>query len=522
MYKIVIAETDENTIALINQVVQEKIKDAQIVAVVGNGRQAVAEVMSTEPDLLIIAVRIAGINGLEAIKLIRHINKQLRIIIVSAYDYFEFAREAMMLNVNEYLLKPLQESNLVKIIQRELNHVKGVLELEKKFREEEYLLHDALRFVESSFMYSILYNAKYEAESTQYRQLLGIEEYGYIMNVEITPVLINSYWDHGKAMDGIYRRIKSIISKKTSCAIGSKIVNRFMVYVSCSNTRDTKEEQQEAVKLAKQIIKGIKNMFGLEVNIGIGSIKSMNAIHESYLEAIRCGRYKFESPIVHSKEIRHMQPMIYDYGEQMKKLLETIRYSKVGATEVFMEILDLLRPLPEMNRINKLMEILVLVNFEVNKEMRGQDYLFEHFTDMNEVLEYSVEEQEAWAWRRFHTILNMSRGDKSDRKTSVIRVAIEYIGRHYNEELPLNEISEYVSLSPQHFSKIFKEATNYNYVEYVNNLRISKAKEFMNNTDRTIKEICYQVGFQDPNYFSRIFKKYVGVTPTEYMRERAD
>ena len=112
--------------------------------------------------------------------------------------------------------------------------------------------------------------------------------------------------------------------------------------------------------------------------------------------------------------------------------------------------------------------------------------------------------------------------DKNDRKSNIINVALEYIGRHYNEELMLNDISEYVNLSPQHFSKIFKESTNYNYVEYVNNLRISKAKEFMNNTDRTIKEICYQVGYQDPNYFSRIFKKYVGITPTEYMKERAD
>lgn len=522
MFKVLIAETDVETIKVITRVIEEKIKDGHVVAVANSGREAVSETINCEPDLIIIAIRIAGMNGLEAIRQIRHVNKHVRIIIVSAYDYFEFAREAMLLNVNDYLLKPLRTEQLYEAVQREQDYIKGKQERLKKFQKEEHLLQDALRFVESSFMYSLLYNSKYDVEINQYIELLGIEETGYIMNIEITPVVISNYWDLGKAMERIYRRLKGIINEKTSCAVGSKIMNHIMIFVSSYNTRDTKEDQLEAIKLAKQIIKGLKDTFGLEVSIGIGSTKPIENIHESYLEALRCVKYKYEGQIIHSKEIRHKQPMIYDYGEQTKKLLDTIKYNKQDALDLFMTIIELLRPLPSMERINKLMEVLILVSFEAGKGQKGQDHFFEHFADMNDLLALTVEQQEAWAWRRFHSILKVIGMDKNDRKSNIINVALEYIGRHYNEELMLNDISEYVNLSPQHFSKIFKESTNYNYVEYVNNLRISKAKEFMNNTDRTIKEICYQVGYQDPNYFSRIFKKYVGITPTEYMKERAD
>ncbi len=127
---------------------------------------------------------------------------------------------------------------------------------------------------------------------------------------------------------------------------------------------------------------------------------------------------------------------------------------------------------------------------------------------------------ESWAWRRFSNLLRTLKIEKVDRKTSIVNVAIGHINKHFTEEVTLNDIATYVNLSPQHFSKIFKEATGFGYVEWVNNLRITKARELINTTDKTIKEICFIVGYNDPNYFSRIFKKYVGISPTDYMLER--
>lgn len=105
---------------------------------------------------------------------------------------------------------------------------------------------------------------------------------------------------------------------------------------------------------------------------------------------------------------------------------------------------------------------------------------------------------------------------REEKSSNVVEEAKEYIAGHYNKDVSLDDISRRVNISPYYFSKIFKEETGQNFIEYLTNVRIDKAKELLKDTNYTMKEICVMVGYQDPNYFSRSFKKNVGVTPTEY------
>ena len=105
---------------------------------------------------------------------------------------------------------------------------------------------------------------------------------------------------------------------------------------------------------------------------------------------------------------------------------------------------------------------------------------------------------------------------------NIVDIAKEYIKSNYNKALNLDDVSFYVNISPYYFSKIFKEGTGENFIEYLTNIRIDKAKELLNNTDYSMKEICALIGYSDPNYFSRSFKKNVGVTPTEFKEGRTE
>ena len=101
---------------------------------------------------------------------------------------------------------------------------------------------------------------------------------------------------------------------------------------------------------------------------------------------------------------------------------------------------------------------------------------------------------------------------------SVIETAKEYIQNNYSKDISLDEISQAANISPYYFSKIFKEGTGEGFVEYLTRIRMDKAKELLTTTECSMKEICVMVGYADPNYFSRSFKKNVGVTPTEYKQ----
>ena len=109
----------------------------------------------------------------------------------------------------------------------------------------------------------------------------------------------------------------------------------------------------------------------------------------------------------------------------------------------------------------------------------------------------------------------MTKGSK-DHTNDLIRQAKEYIDRHFQKDISLDDISRELNISPYYFSKLFKEETGENYVEYVTGRRMDRAKQLLKNPDKSIKEVCVEAGYSDPNYFSRIFKKYQGVSPTEY------
>ena len=111
---------------------------------------------------------------------------------------------------------------------------------------------------------------------------------------------------------------------------------------------------------------------------------------------------------------------------------------------------------------------------------------------------------------------------RAERSNSIIENAKEYITQHFNKDISLDDVSRAVNISPYYFSKIFKEDTGENFIEYLTNIRMEKAKELLETTEYSMKEICSMVGYSDPNYFSRSFKKNVGVTPTEFKEGKGE
>ena len=105
---------------------------------------------------------------------------------------------------------------------------------------------------------------------------------------------------------------------------------------------------------------------------------------------------------------------------------------------------------------------------------------------------------------------------KADRSVGTVALAQEYIRKNYRRDLTLDEVSREVHVSPYYFSKLFKDEVGENFVEYLTKIRIAQAKRMLLDPSNSIKQVCLSVGYGDPSYFSRIFKKYEGVTPTEF------
>jgi two-component system response regulator YesN len=115
--------------------------------------------------------------------------------------------------------------------------------------------------------------------------------------------------------------------------------------------------------------------------------------------------------------------------------------------------------------------------------------------------------------------LQRIREEREQQTVTVLDKARHYIGERFSEELSLEEVADHVHLNPFYFSKIFKQQEGETFIDYVTGLRINNAKELIAAGDLSLKEVCYRVGYKDPNYFSRVFKKVTGFTPTEYRNQ---
>lgn len=113
--------------------------------------------------------------------------------------------------------------------------------------------------------------------------------------------------------------------------------------------------------------------------------------------------------------------------------------------------------------------------------------------------------------------MQMDRMADTDSK-SRIRMAIQYIHEHYNENLPVNELAARFDMSPNYFSSIFKKEMNQSAVNYITEYRVQKAREYLEASDWSVVEIARKVGYEDNQYFFRVFKKYTGLTPLQYRQ----
>ena len=121
-----------------------------------------------------------------------------------------------------------------------------------------------------------------------------------------------------------------------------------------------------------------------------------------------------------------------------------------------------------------------------------------------------------WFQEKMVNVCRAIRDQKEDQSNSAVKKAMLYIQENYSRDISLDDVSSQVNISPYYFSKIFKEETGENFIEYLTRVRIDKAKELLVDANVSVKEAGIQSGYSDPNYFSRIFKKQMDMTPSEY------
>ncbi|HYF91721.1 MAG TPA: response regulator [Symbiobacteriaceae bacterium] len=433
MMRILVADDEPIEREALRLLVQRHLPDVQMVGEAGTGRQAVEMAETLRPDVILMDIEMPGLSGLEALREIRERSPGVRCLIVSAYDYFHFAREALRLEAVDYLLKPVKRDQMVEVLDR----LKKEIAAERQRRQDELLRKEHLRQLRPLAEAELV--ALMEKGENQHRirdlvEMLGLRlDAGLCMVVGLGDPAIDGELAPAAAESRIgdaYNRLGTLARSLCTCALGAWTGGCTTLLIELEAPVEEYAVRLWSTDLARRLRDRVKEQTGVRLRVGIGQpYEGSKELSRSFREALAA--YKFE-----------------------------------GVSE------------------------------KVN-----------HFGDLEEQGEMEPDPQPAApasSWRPTPAVLQAVEQGK------------RFVERHYAEEITLERVAQEVCLTPYYYSKIFSRVVGQTLVDYLTLVRMEKARQLLADPVVTIKEACFAVGYNDPNYFSRVFKKVTGHTPTEF------
>lgn len=525
MYKVIIADDEEKICVLLNNSIQWEKLGLKLCCICHNGLELKEAVEKEQPDILITDICMPGMNAIELIKDMREKGDNAKILIVSGYRQFEYAREALKYGVDNYLLKPIDEE--------ELNEALRKICLEISVEKNDVLTEDIDK-IKDTLQSFFLQDIKNHADMKDSVSLADINDKYYtkfrqgVFRVIYVKIDIkgkeNEKFNLRIVQEKIRNKCMETINKVHYDTIVSFVQGGVIFTVNYDPDKEYSINQ-----LAKNILEDSRqavSLFGgLNVTIGIGKMcRDILEIKDSFQSAADAVIYRIISGTnkVYSCEATCSEGTVHkEIDESSRK--NFIRIFELCNTELFSQkledivkekrknILDLYKSLEECVRL--FYSILDETHLEENNDFTaGKDILYEMDNALTVMELVSVVEE------NIKRLMKKILEERRQKGNKPIREAKEYVKKHYASKIKLEDVAKEVALSPSYLSSVFSKEEGMTFVDWVNEYRIEVAKELLRNGDYTVAETCEMVGINNQRYFSKLFKSKVGIKPVEYKK----
>lgn len=529
MYRILLADDEGIMLKSLESIIMGSFGEECEIACAKTGRAVVELAESFRPDIAFMDIQMPGLNGIQAMKEIRKTNQMILFVVITAYDKFDYAKEAINLGVLEYLTKPVNKKVVLDVL---VTAMKTVDENRRK-RSDDLKIREKLEtvvpIVESGFLYSILLQDEYNMELEHYRELLDVrEENGYMVVIEFgdddNSGKITNAVGASMLADKFYPELRDIAKGFFNCFVGPLMGNRVVLYVPTEQRKLSYEERVRILEKTRNMIYKLEERITYDFRGGIGNTKPMADARASYKEALKALR-ESDSHVVHIKDV----PLSGEYDGDYPEDIEYAYYDKVlkgdaagtvaEATAFFDWMEENYGECLDDVRI-KILEFVMRVEYQAFRQ-GDMNYGFRYRKNyLSQIISYTtMDELRRWFIEKSKAVCRSVVTTRETLSESVVTKAKHYIEENYQKDISLDDVSRQVDISPYYFSKLFKQEAGENFIEYLTRVRMHHAKEALHDKSNSVKEVCVMSGYSDPNYFSRIFKKYEGITPSEY-RER--
>ena len=530
-YTVLLVDDEEEVIQVIMKKLNWEELGFSVVGYACNGVKAFEMVEEYQPDVVMTDIKMPYMNGMQLAHLIKAEFPATKILIFTGFDEFEYAREAVHLEVEEYILKPVNALELGKVF----TQLKSKLDMEISEKRNVEILQkyymESLPLLRANF-YSMLMEGRIREEEIS----------GYLEDYQLSfqePYLccIVVHTSASQIPEGMNPVLLTIsVRKQAEEHLGERWKAKAFPYLENIVLIAQLGCENEIIELTDdcdRFCKYARHIIGAVVTIGIGQVCDHIAeLAQSYGSARTAVSYRVIYGVSRAINMKENVPQELSKGEQTDdaRLSYLFKMIRLGSEEDIIEaVSEYIHQAAFQETTLKqyhvdIMELIsALYRFAVNQEIAA-----ESFPENMKVLYACLLDMDADALQEWITNISLSFREelldiRNQSTRSFVSKAKEYVHNNYTDEtLSLDRICEVLGVSNSYFSTVFKKKTGNSFIGYLTDYRMDQASRLLIETNDKSYMIANQVGYTDPNYFSYVFKRRFGVSPSRYRTEHTE
>ena len=507
-YTIIIADDEEIERKALRLLLQKEFPEIAIVAVASNGTELVAMLQQHQPDIAIVDVNMPGINGIDAIDLLRARGSKTHFIINTAYDDFTYVQRALSLKIDAYILKPEKRDTTILTIRKLCRQIDTARENRQSQQQIQELFTRVQSVMESEIMYSLFIGEPARENFEAYCEMHGIQfEAGTV--AALLPVVGSSRF-HGQEKSALRAVLDEALGN--SCAYLASVTEANICLLLFVEKGSLQEQQRWISDVLRVAVDKMNRTLQLSLRAGVGGVYGkFEQMAGSYQESLLALMTPTEDGIAFYRSQNTMQ------REEAESLICQLREGNLQRISI-----ELARMRLQLQNDHGVARSLWRAVGE------GMEKETEAIPGFREQLERTALEIEGLVpqtdpvplmQESLYRLAAMMGTQDADEESSYVGQALRYIEEHYAEDISLDVVAEQIGISSFYLSRLFKAERGESFVEYLTAVRMKIAVRLAKETRLSIKEIATRTGYASPTYFCRVFKKYTGSTIGD-LRER--
>lgn len=513
MWKIMIADDEVFIRDGLKKLIQWERLGCELLYSARNGKDLLDYFNVYVPDIVIVDIKMPIMNGLEVISHLKDNYPKVKVILLTAYADFEYAKQGIQYGINDYIIKTSILEELPSAISGAVKQLEECKMKEKSIPQGEKLFLRVL-IEESIIPDDYYFECKEYYESFQ-------ENFSPFCLIVLQIVNENTQFDNNLQ--------KSIFDLMES-AFDGNIFKAFVVSQTeyCIIIQGEEEKKGKLIFLSNKLRSLCNNFLGVKIVIGLSQFYSnIGQVSLAYNRTLKNIMNNFD---------RGDTAVFYDENNNMKVINrnqlsylidDIVKNVEMAKNKESLDSLENLMKAFEESELSSVKSALIVLLSGCRKICREQAIdldkeIFEERNVDSEILNINniAELRDIFIIIISKTVESV--GGQKERRDDLIKQIDNYINKNYCKRLTLDEIAAEIHVNPSYLSRIYKAKTGMNLFDLVNIKKVEKAKEYIINYNKKIHEVANLVGFSDSAYFSRVFKKYTGYTPKEFNRMKGD